>query len=123
MKVTEQDVLYVAGLANLELTPAERERMLRDLNSILGHIDSLNEADTTNVEPMEQVADRPGTGSEIQETRSSNTLRADEVGIITVPQSAGVAQAKRPSLPREAALQNAPESDGTFFKVPKVIDK
>ena len=124
MKVTEQDVLYVAGLANLELTPAERERMLRDLNSILGHIDSLNELDTTNVEPMEQIASRTGTGSGVAESkRSTDALRADEVGVITVPQSNGVLQAKRPCLPREIALQNAPETDGTFFKVPKVIDK
>jgi aspartyl-tRNA(Asn)/glutamyl-tRNA(Gln) amidotransferase subunit C len=123
MKVTEQDVLYVAGLANLELTPAERDRMLRDLNSILGHIDSLNEVDTANVEPMEQIAGRLAASSDVQERRSSNTLRADEVGVITVPQGDGVLQARRPSLPREVALQNAPESDGTFFRVPKVIDK
>ena len=47
MKVTEKDVAYVAGLANLELTGDERARMLRDLNSILEHIDTLNELDTT----------------------------------------------------------------------------
>ena len=49
MKVTEKDVAYVADLGNLELTEEERTRMVRDLNSILGHIDSLNELDTTNV--------------------------------------------------------------------------
>jgi aspartyl-tRNA(Asn)/glutamyl-tRNA(Gln) amidotransferase subunit C len=119
MKVTEQDVLYVAGLANLELTPAEREGMVRDLNAILGYIDKLNEVDTANVEPMEQVTGRVGTGE--QDFRY--TMREDEVSIITVPQDATVLQAERRSLPREAALQNAPETDGTFFKVPKVIDK
>ena len=51
MKVTEKDVAYVADLGNLELTAEERTRMVRDLNSILGHIDSLNELDTTNVHP------------------------------------------------------------------------
>ena len=124
MKVTEQDVQYVAGLANLELTPAERERMLRDLNSILGYIDSLNEVDTTNVEPMEHIASRTGAGPGVAESkRSTDTLRADEVGVITVPQGDGVLRAERPCLAREAALQNAPDSDGTFFRVPKVIDK
>ena len=60
MKVTEKDVAYVADLGNLELTEEERIRMVRDLNSILGHIDSLNELDTTNVAPMAQVSDRYG---------------------------------------------------------------
>src|SRR4051794_23934177 len=55
LKVTEKDVQYVAELANLELTPEESSRMLRDMNSILGHIDKLNELDTSDVEPMTQV--------------------------------------------------------------------
>ncbi|HZQ92627.1 MAG TPA: Asp-tRNA(Asn)/Glu-tRNA(Gln) amidotransferase subunit GatC [Terriglobales bacterium] len=109
MKVTEKDVLYVADLANLELTDAERARMVRDLNQILEHIDMLNELDTANVPPMAQICDRFGvdpakTGS----ARFLYAMRPDEV---------------RPSLPREAALKNAPESDGTFFKVPKVIER
>ena len=60
MKVTEKDVAYVADLANLELSKEERNRMVRDLNSILGHVDSLNELDTKNVPPMAQVSDRYG---------------------------------------------------------------
>ena len=55
MKVTEKDVAYVADLGNLELTAEERTRMVRDLNSILGHIDNLNELETDNVPPMAQV--------------------------------------------------------------------
>ena len=43
MKVTDKDVSYVADLANLELTEEERTHMVRDLNSILGYIDRLNE--------------------------------------------------------------------------------
>ena len=60
MKITEKDVTYVADLANLELSADERARMVRDLNSILGYIDRLNELDTSNVEPMAQVSDRYG---------------------------------------------------------------
>jgi aspartyl-tRNA(Asn)/glutamyl-tRNA(Gln) amidotransferase subunit C len=55
MKVTEKEVAYVADLANLDLTPEERRRMLRDLNSILEYVDTLGELDTTNVAPMAQV--------------------------------------------------------------------
>ena len=56
--VSEKDVSYVADLAHLELTDEERARMLKDLNSILGYIDRLNQLDTSNVEPMAQVASR-----------------------------------------------------------------
>ena len=124
MKVSEQDVLYVAGLANLELTPAERERMVRDLNSILGYIDMLNELDTANVEPMAQTSDRFGVdAAKVGSEHFGYAMRADEVGVVEVMGDAGVMRAERPSLPRAAALKNAPDSDGTFFKVPKVIER
>ncbi len=58
--VSDKDVSYVAELAHLELTAEERTRMLKDLNSILGYIDRLNELDTSDVEPMAQVASRYG---------------------------------------------------------------
>ena len=99
MKVTEQDVRHVAALAHLELTEAERSRMLRDLNSILDYIDRLNQLDTTNVPPMAQVS---------AGTTPDSAMRPDQ---------------ERPSVPRERALENAPESDGAFFKVPKVIER
>jgi len=106
MKVTEKDVLYVADLGNLELTGDERARMLRDLNSILEYIDRLNQLDTRDIPPMAQVS----AGAE-QKTGSEKFLYA------TRPDQT------RPSVPRERALQNAPDTDGTFFKVPKVIEK
>lgn len=105
--VTEKDVSYVAELAHLELTSEERTRMLKDLNSILGYIDRLNELDTSNVEPMAQVASRYAERKE-DSGEFLYAMRADE---------------PRPCLPREEALKNAPQSDGTFFKVPKVIER
>ena len=112
MKVTDKDVAYVADLANLELTPEERGRMLRDLNSILEYVDRLNELNTDNVEPMAQVSDRYGVdvtrqGSE----RFAYASRED------------IKYGLRPSLPHEVALENAPETDDTFFEVPKVIER
>ena len=101
--VTEKDVLHVADLAQLELTDAERARMLKDLNSILGYIDRLNELDTSNVEPRAQVESRYG-----ESQGATEAMRADE---------------PRPCLPRDEALRNAPNSDGVFFKVPKVIER
>lgn len=104
--VTLNDVERVAELANLRLTEDETPRMQRDLNAILGYIATLNELDTSSVAPMAQVgelldsADAPNaTGDE---------LRADGV---------------RPSVERKAVMAQAPESDGRFFKVPKVIER
>jgi aspartyl-tRNA(Asn)/glutamyl-tRNA(Gln) amidotransferase subunit C len=112
MKVTEKEVAYVADLANLELSPEERGRMVRDLNSILGHVDSLNELDTSDVPPMAQVSDRYGvdqakTGTE----RFAYASRED------------IHDGLRKSFPHDVALANAPDSDGTFFEVPKVIER
>ena len=99
MKISRETVDHVAELAHLELTADERTRMERDLNSILGYIDSLNELDTDNVGPMAQVSSSEPAKEE---------LRVD---------------AMRPSLPHDEAMQNAPATDGVFFKVPKVIER
>lgn len=112
MKVSDKDVSYVADLANLELTAEERARMVRDLNSILEYIDRLNQLNTDNVPPMAQVSDRYGVdNSKRGSDRFAYAVRED------------IQNGLRPGLPREEALQNAPDSDGTFFKVPKVIER
>jgi len=112
MKVTEKDVTYVADLANLELSGEERAGMVRDLNSILGYIDRLNELDTSNVEPMAQVSDRYG----VDESRQGNERFA-------YASREDVVEGLRKSLTQELALANAPDADGTFFRVPKVIER
>jgi aspartyl-tRNA(Asn)/glutamyl-tRNA(Gln) amidotransferase subunit C len=112
MKVTEKDVSYVADLSNLELTGDERDRMVRDLNSILGYIDTLEKLDTSNVQPMAQVSDRYGVDQSKQGSeRFAYASRPD------------ILEGLRKSLPHEEALANAPDSDGIFFKVPKVIER
>jgi len=112
MKVTEKDVTYVADLANLELSGEERGGMVRDLNSILDYIDRLNELDTSNVEPMAQISDRYGVDDQKQGSeRFAYASRED------------VVEGLRKSLSQEEALENAPDSDGTFFRVPKVIER
>jgi aspartyl-tRNA(Asn)/glutamyl-tRNA(Gln) amidotransferase subunit C len=107
--VSEQDVAYVADLAHLELTPEERTRMLKDLNSILAYVERLNQLDTSNVVPMAQVSSRYGVAKDASPSEAfSFAMRPDEL---------------RPCLPHDEAMQNAPQTDGTFFKVPKVIEK
>jgi aspartyl-tRNA(Asn)/glutamyl-tRNA(Gln) amidotransferase subunit C len=102
--VTIDDVRRVAELANLELTAEEEPRMQRDLNAILGHIAQLSELDTSDVPPMAQVGEM--LGGVVHER--GETLRIDEV---------------RPSIDRAAVMAAAPETDGRFFKVPKVIER
>jgi aspartyl-tRNA(Asn)/glutamyl-tRNA(Gln) amidotransferase subunit C len=110
MKVTDKDVAYVADLANLELTADERARMLIDLNSILEYVERLNEIDTSEVAPMAQAADRFGA-DEPASDRFAYSLRDD------------LQDGLRKSLPHEVAVRNAPDTDGTFFEVPKVIER
>jgi len=112
MKVTEKDVVYVAELANLELTTEERSGMLRDLNSILDYVDRLNELDTSDAPPMAQVSDRYGVDSAKQGgERFAYASRED------------VLEGLRKSLPHSEALANAPDADEDFFRVPKVIER
>jgi aspartyl-tRNA(Asn)/glutamyl-tRNA(Gln) amidotransferase subunit C len=99
VKITEKEVRYVAGLANLQLTDAEVGRFQAELDGILEHIDRLKEIDTTNVEPMAQV---------LFDSEETATLRAD------VPVS---------PLGNQAALANAPLAGAGYFKVPKVIER
>ncbi len=105
--VSEKDVSYVADLAHLELDEGERARMLRDLNSILGYIERLNQLDTSGVEPMAQVSTRYASDTDAGEA-FAYAMRPDEL---------------IPSLPHDQAMSNAPQTDGTFFKVPKVIER
>ena len=102
-KVTEDDVKRVAELAHLELAPEERPRMLKDLNAILDYVAELNEIDTAGVAPLEQVGE---LGDFVGELRPG--LRIDRLV---------------PSLERAEVMPQAPESDGVFFKVPKVIER
>jgi aspartyl-tRNA(Asn)/glutamyl-tRNA(Gln) amidotransferase subunit C len=112
MKVSEKEVTYVADLATLELSAEERTSMVRDLNSILDYIERLNELDTSNVEPMAQVSDRYGVDESKQGSeRVAYASRED------------VPEGLRKSLSHEEALENAPDADGTFFRVPKVIER
>src|ERR1700679_4091080 len=102
--VTIEDVRRVAELANLELTAEEEPRMQRDLNAILRHIAQLNELDTAGGAPVA----RGGGASGGLVLDRGETLRQDAV---------------RPSVDRAAVMACAPETDGRFFKVPKVIER
>ena len=99
MKITEDEVRYVADLANLKLTEDEVRKFQADLDEILVHMDRLKEIDTSQVEPMSQV---------LYEAEETATLRADR---------------ERPGLGSQLALANAPLASSGYFKVPEVIKR
>ena len=86
--------------------------MQRDLNSILGYVERLNELDTSNVPPMAQVSDRYGVDA---------TKRGSER--FAYANREDVVEDLRKSLSPSVALQNAPDCDDKFFRVPKVIER
>jgi len=96
MAITKKDVHYVANLARLQLKDEEAEGLKEDMNKILGYMETLNELDTTDVEPLEHV-------TEI----TSTSFRKD------------VAQEP---ISHEDALKNAPDADSDYFRVPRVIE-
>lgn len=104
MNISREDVLRVAELAHLGLSPDEVETYRNQLDRILSYIDKLNELDISNVEPMAQVIYAPaaGAGSAHPELRE-DVLRPCDV-----------------SMPILAA---APDAANPFFRVPKVIDR
>ena len=102
--VTQDEVRHVAELASLELTADELPHMAKDLNEVLGYIAQLNELDTREVPPMAQASEVLGLAAAEQ----GESLRRDAV---------------LPSLDRGAVMAEAPETDGRFFKVPKVIER
>jgi aspartyl-tRNA(Asn)/glutamyl-tRNA(Gln) amidotransferase subunit C len=104
-KVSMEEVERVAELANLDLADDERPRMQRDLNAILDYIAQLNALDTKDVEPMAQVADLLDS---VVDSGRGTALRGD---------------ALKPSLDRRRVMDEAPDTDGAFFKTPKVIER
>jgi len=103
MKISREDVLKVAGLAHLGLSPAEVELYREQLDAILTYVDKLKELDTSGVEPMAQVL-HAAAGSRGEEKHPE--LRED----VLVP--CDVAQ---------PVLSGAPEAKAPFFRVPRVI--
>ena len=95
MKVDSEALQKIAHLARLEVRPEEETDLLSSLNGVLTWMEQLNEVDTTGVEPLTHMSDE------------TNVLRDDVVGN---------------HLPCEQALANAPQHDGQFFEVPKVME-
>jgi aspartyl-tRNA(Asn)/glutamyl-tRNA(Gln) amidotransferase subunit C len=95
MTVNTDLISRLEHLARLELSEQERISLQSDLTNILDMVEKLQELDTTQVEPL------------VYMNEEVNVWREDEV---------------KHQVEREAALKNAPDQDGTFFKVPKVID-
>jgi len=88
------DVKYVAELAKIKLNSSQIKKLEAQFNDILSFFKNLEEVDTRSIEPCSHPL------------ALKNVLRKDEV---------------KPSLRSEKVLRNAPDKEGNFFKVPKVI--
>ncbi len=97
MALSLEEVRRIAALARLRLTPEEERTFAEQLSAILAHVEQLRELDVSAVEPMTHAL----------AAGEAPVLRADEV---------------RESLPPGEALRNAPAREGTFFKVPRIIE-
>jgi len=95
LKLSSQEVEYVAHLARLEITDKEKDKFTAQLNDILLYIDKLNELNTKGVEPMSHAI------------AVTNAFREDNIV---------------DSIGTEKSLANAPDARGEFFRVPKVIE-
>ena len=88
------DIRYVAKLARIALTDDEVEQFGRQLGDLLGHVDALADLDTSSIPATAQVVE------------SRNVERADETG---------------PTLDRATVLAMAPQAQGNYFRVPRII--
>lgn len=95
MELSREDVRKVANLARLKVSDEELDSLAADLRAIVGYVEILNEVDCDRVEPM------------VHAVELQNVLRPDVL---------------IESLPRSAALSNAPRTDGQYFLVPAIIE-
>jgi len=96
MQVDNELVSHLAHLSKLNVAPDKMEKLVADMQDLVVFVEQLNELDTTGTNPLMHMGN------------AVNVLRADVV---------------EGSISREKALSNAPDTDGVFFKVPKVINK
>ena len=96
MQVDPKLVSHLAHLSRLNVAPDKMDKLVADMQDLVVFVEQLNALDTSGIPPLMHMGD------------AYNVLRTDEV---------------QGSIAREEALKNAPDSDGTFFKVPKVIRK
>ena len=95
MPIDPETVRKVAALARLDIDPSEEPRLVRELVSILAYVEQLQSLDVSGIEPTSQVGG---------ETKAA--LREDEA---------------KPCETREEALEQAPDRDGDYFRVPQVV--
>ena len=96
MEITDEVINHLAHLAKLEFSDEEKVELKQDLEKMIGFVEKLKEVDTTGVEPLLHITD------------AVNILREDEA---------------EKTITKQEALLNAPQTDGNFIMVPKVIRK
>ncbi|MFM6993715.1 MAG: Asp-tRNA(Asn)/Glu-tRNA(Gln) amidotransferase subunit GatC [Sediminibacterium sp.] len=96
MQVDHSLVKHLAHLSRLNVAPEKMDKLVQDMQDLVGFVEQLNALDTTGTAPLMHMGD------------AHNVLRTDEVG---------------GSITNQEALSNAPDAAAPYFKVPKVIRK
>ena len=96
MKITKEEVLYVAHLARLDLDEESVEKFAGQIDEILGYIEKLNQVETKGIKPTSHAISL------------TNAFRDDE---------------EKEHIDRELALANAPEKEDGQFVVPKIVGR
>ena len=96
MEITDETIDRLSHLACLSFSDAEKAELKHDLEKMIGFVEKLKEVDTLNIEPLLHITD------------AVNVLREDEA---------------HKTITKQEALFNAPQTDGNFFIVPKVIKR
>jgi len=94
MSISEETLRKIAHLSRLELPEDQLPKMQREFSAMVGFVEQLRSVDTEGVEPLTTM------------TAEINAFRPDQI--------AG-------ELPPQEVFRNAPDSDGTYFRVPKVL--
>ena len=94
MPISKKEIQHIAKLAKLQFQESEEEILANDMSRMIDYIDTLNQVDTSTTPPLTHVHDL------------SHKVRSDSV---------------QQRITHEDALKNAPDSDGEYFHVPKVI--
>jgi aspartyl-tRNA(Asn)/glutamyl-tRNA(Gln) amidotransferase subunit C len=107
MEISKEDVIHVAELARVQLTDSEATKLQQDLSQIFGHFKSLNEVDTSTVNPTIHASGAQIVLARRDIEKSHQNLRQDEI--------------RRPLSPNQVLL-NAPRTEDGFIRIKGVLD-
>jgi aspartyl-tRNA(Asn)/glutamyl-tRNA(Gln) amidotransferase subunit C len=100
--INKEQVLHLAKLARIQLKDDEIEKLIQDLNKILNYVEKIQELDLENIEPLINIVEK-------LPLRKDNILSEEEIEELNEI--------------RERIIKNFPQKEGSYLKVPKILEK